>query len=186
MKLYKSILAGLICASAFVTSAQAALMNVNTTYTPPTTTSITTTSPFDFLLNINSVYHAGVDVLKSGTITFALSDPNGGNEQLEITFSFTSSNTNGIQQFTINGNNNVNNGGTASPIVTLNAASVGDLAADGILAVRLGAANGDYNFVNARFDGVIDANGAVPEPMSLALMGLGLAGIAAMRTRKSA
>lgn len=186
---FRKIFAG-VFATVAMASASATSIAVSTVFVPPGgTTLINAATPYDFVLDIGSIYHASTDTLNSGTIAFSLTDPNKGNEKLKFTFAFALSNVNGVQTYTVNGNNNVNNGnGNSSEIVTLNPASIADLAGDGKLSVRLAAINGDYNFVSARFDALVGQRPAaasiVPEPFSISLMGIGLVGTAVARRRK--
>ncbi|HEX6734328.1 MAG TPA: PEP-CTERM sorting domain-containing protein, partial [Azonexus sp.] len=89
---------------------------------------------------------------------------------------------------------NVNNGNTGAdfPIVLL--AALSDLSADGILSVTLSASSGDYRFTHSLLsaeitrgstDSVQLAATAVPEPGTMALLGLGMLGMGLMRKRKS-
>ena len=185
-KMFASLLATIAMASA-----SAAPTTITATFTPTGGAKlVNTTTPYDFTFDIGSVFHYGSDVLNSGSITFNLSDPNQGQEQLKFVFAFSVNNVNGVQVYTLNNNNSVNNGnGIDAKIIQLNSQSIADFAADGKLAIRLAATDGDYTFNNAVFDGLIEqgigANGTVPEPFSLALMGIGFAGFAVARRRKA-
>jgi hypothetical protein len=187
---FKKLVAGLLSAVAMAT---ASAMPITTTFTPVGQPLITTTNPYNFVLDINSVFNVVTDTLNSGEIVFSLTDPNAGNEQLRFVFNFSAANVNGSQVFTVTGNNNVQNGSgnISTRTVTLNTASLDNLAADGLLAVRLASTVGSYNFVNATFNGLVTlpevpAESDVPEPFSLALMGIALAGAGVARRRKQA
>lgn len=192
MKSITKIFAGLLATLAMA-SASAIPMSITASFTPATPQQITTSTPYDLIFNLGAGYHAGIDKLTSGTMVFDLSDPNKDGESIKFIFSFSVNNLNGGQIYTVTGgnNNDVNNGnGLDSKTVVLNSDSITDLSKDGQMAIRLAAISGEYYFNKVSFSGMYEpngfgSNGNVPEPFSLALMGIGFAGVAVARRRKA-
>ncbi len=190
----KHFAAGLLATFAMAT-ATADPISVTTLFTPTGGTRlITPTTPYDFVFDITSVYDFAKDTLDGGDIVFSLTDTGTQQEQVRFVFAFALNKENGVQVYTINGQNNVQNGNgnVTKETVSLNSDSIADLTADGLLSIRLGATVGDYNFVNARFNGLVTPpapaanSGQVPEPLTLGLMAIGLAGAGLARSRKQA
>ncbi|MCC6071108.1 PEP-CTERM sorting domain-containing protein [Massilia sp. GCM10020059] len=124
-------------------------------------------------------YVADVDSLTAATLTIRLQD-NGNSQGGDETFRFVF----GGQTFS--GSNQTN--APFDYVINVGSALAG-LSADGILDVTIFADSGSFRFVSSTLN-IIGARGEVPptedipEPLSIALMGLGLAGLTAARRRK--
>jgi hypothetical protein len=89
-----------------------------------------------------------------------------------------------------------NIGSSQTDPISLNAASIADLQADGLLTITMKATSGGLSFADATLTAQVTpvSNGgsgggngiaAVPEPMTLALLGVSAFGLAITRRRKS-
>lgn len=180
------ILSGLALVSA---SLYAAAAPISVTDTMTLNLAVSATSPKSFIINLNddgTAYSFGAGSVTSAILHLALSDPLGSNEKYSI---FFGSNTTAALA-----GNNIVNSGTQTVNITLDAAALTDLSLDGKLIVTLKAALQGGNDTIANYLAVsssLEANpGApaatvIPEPGSLGLMGLILAGLAVVRGPKN-
>ncbi len=175
-------------ALAFATaSLSAAAAPVSVTDTNVLNLAVTDTAPktytFD-LTNNGTAYVAGVGSVTSATLQLFFTDPLGANEKFAV---FLGSSATAALSGT-----NLNSGAVHS--IILNADALSDLSLDGKLTVRFEAAlqGGNDTFANYTVSSaILDVNPValipaadIPEPASLGLMGITLAGLAAARRRR--
>ena len=187
MNAFTKILSGLALATA---SLYAAAAPISVTDTMVLNLPVTDTAPNSFIINLTdngSAYVAGAGSVTSAMLHLVLSDPLASNEKYSIFFG-SNLTTAALAA------NNIVNSGTQTIDIALDAAALADLSLDGKLTVILMAALQGRNDETANYLAVsstLDANpgagsgaASIPEPASLGLMGITLAGLAATRRRK--
>lgn len=168
----KKLLAATLLATASLGANAAVITDI---VDPTPNIAVTTSKGYTFTHNLlDNGFVAGFDTAVSALLSITLTDPNKGNERLYFVIG------SGLQQvFTVNGNNNVNNGGSVTYNVNLINHVIADLQ-DGLLSITLGASRGEYAFAKSELaltytPGVVTPPPRpIPEPFSVALMGLGL------------
>lgn len=134
-------------------------------------------------------YVPGTDTITGAKLTISLTDPDDSKE----TFQFLINTDGTIQLVSGPGpSQNIPNGASATAYnVILSTDSLDDLSFDGLLTVTVQASFGSFAFADSTLVAEVSKGGDsgsnetnLPEPVSLGLFGIGLAGFAASRRRR--
>lgn len=189
MNFIKKALVAIACVGMFGGAAQAAPIDLSpVSYDAVPNALISGSKVVSFTLNIKDIangFRVGVDTLNSAVLSvlFRDDDITDGDETYKVAFGASA------QTFSDNG---LSNGcffifcgaSSVTEYIALNAAALADLKADGLINIAISSNGGDFYFDKASLVANV-TRGTVPEPTTVALLGLGLLGVAASR-RKSA
>ncbi|RJG27049.1 PEP-CTERM sorting domain-containing protein [Massilia cavernae] len=182
MKAFRTVAVALAMCAAASSASAAPILD-----TAGVATAVTFAAPYGYRHDIlDHGYFAGGNIA-GAILSVWLNDPNRGSEIVNVTIGI------GNQLFTPGGNNDVSNGnGSETRVdIPLNGTSLADLMLDGLIDVTMGTnPGGDYTFLRSSLayePAVITPvdGGRVPEPFTLGLMGIGLAGLGFASRRKN-
>lgn len=176
----KFALAAAVFASSSLANAHVITTPLEQTYTPSTSFAttffnVTTTTPFTYTFDFTDAFYgyiAGSDTIETASLSVQLYDRYGGNE----TYKFL------LNSDTFLNDTDTPNGRLYDKL-PITGAFLSNLSKDGKITLTVSSSSGTFQ-VGAVTLNVVETRD-VPEPLSLSLIGVGLAGMVFMRRRKA-
>jgi hypothetical protein len=181
MKSLKQVVSGLFGAMLLMAAAlPASATTISASLSKDPDAPINASTPFNFGLSFpGAVYDPLFDLMTQATFWLRLTDSTAG-ERYRIVLG---SNAQTVDGMTVQNNTQDTLGGTTVSFL-LNSTALTDLAGDGALAISVRALDGAFYFAEAGLSAEVTRSANVPEPLTAALLAVGLLGIGAARRQR--